>query len=303
MLTFIISVLSVYFFILLGFVLKKKFGEQIDNRSMTIMSIYGLSPILCFWGIMMKPLDLEFVMGPVLYLGVTLSVLLLSVITGPVLFRDRKEQSIFTVSPLIGNTGNLGTPLAILLFGTESVFYANAIGIANIFFVYTVGIFFYSLGNHTIKASMLNIAKMPVIWAAIVAILLNLYGVKLSEPIMHGLQMGAYASMTIQLLLFGIFLGSVTIRENNLKLTVSVMTVKFLLIPLTGLFAVSLFEVSPLLQNIVLLQLCVPLALVNATLATLYGCKPNSVIVNVLVSMLIFIVFSLLIIHFSGVDL
>lgn len=300
MATLLISILSVYFFILIGFILKKRFTDRIDDQSLTLISIYGLQPLLAFWGIMIKPLDSDFVLAPVIYLGIILSVLVLLLLIGKQLFTDQKERSIFTVAPLIGNTGNLGIPLGIILFGAESAYYTNAINLANVFFVYTVGIFFYSLGNYTAREAMKNIATMPVLWVALLAVLLNLNEVTFSKPIMQGLQMGAYASMVVQLLLFGIYLASIRIQESNLKLMGLVNGTKFLLIPALGLIVLATITLDPMLKGIILLELIVPLALTNATLATLYHCKPNEVTGNILVSSLLFIFFSAVVLELLG---
>ncbi|WP_245394676.1 AEC family transporter [Sulfurospirillum diekertiae] len=70
---------------------------------------------------------------------------------------DIKEKSIITICVIIGNTGNLGIPLGIALFGDDSILYMSMINITNVFIVYTLGVFFYSRGNFSIKQSLFNI--------------------------------------------------------------------------------------------------------------------------------------------------
>ena len=77
----------------------------------------------------------------------------------------------------------------------------------------------------------MNILKLPVLWAAMVAIALNVSGYHPSEAIDKTLMMGAYASMTMQLVLFGIYLYGIKLGELNAKLSIWVSRTKFILIP------------------------------------------------------------------------
>lgn len=211
------------------------------------------------------------------------------VFTGKAVFSDPKDRSIATVAALIGNTGNLGIPLGIALFGEGSILYTTVINLFNVFCVYTVGVFFYSLGSFSVKASLLNIARLPVLWLAGLAVWMNLSGFDLPASIDRSLQMGAYASMVVQLLIFGIYLYSVKPNLHGLKLSGVVLFNKFLMIPALGFSALFFWPLPPELAAIALLQLAVPLAVANVNLAALYGCKPVNVTENVLLSSVLFL--------------
>ncbi len=294
LLNLLISLSSIYAFILAGFLLKKSFKEKINDYTLTLLSIYTLSPIMVFWGFMLKPIDRELLMSPVVFLGISL------VAFGVLLFfarffTDRQERSIATAAPLIGNTGNIGIPLCIMLLGDASVPYTNAINLVNIFLVYILGVFFYSLGTYTIKDSLFNILKMPVIWSALFAIVLNLTGVTLPANVMKALEMGAYSSMAIQLILFGTFLYSAKLRSFSRRLFLSVLGMKFLLIPFIAFFTLLYLDLGKLISGVIFIELAVPLAITNATLATLYNCKPQEVTAQIFYSTLFFVPYSILV--------
>ena len=206
-----------------------------------------------------------------------------------ILFSDTKERSIATVAVLIGNTGNLGIPLGIALFGEVSVPYLTLINLVNVFVVYTIGVFYYSRGEFSIRQSLLNIIKLPVLWAAMVAIALNLVGYVPSVAVDKTLMMGAYASITMQLVLFGIYLYGIKLTEINIRLTVWVSATKFILIPLIALVVLRMVEMDPMVKGILFLELIVPLAVANVNLASLYNCIPRSVTVQVFVTSVLFL--------------
>ncbi|MBD3806533.1 AEC family transporter [Sulfuricurvum sp.] len=283
------SILGIYLFIAVGFVAKWVFKEKIDDRTITLLSVYFLQIFLTFWGLLKRPIDTELLFAPALYLGICLVALLLMIPLARMLFADTKERSIATVAALIGNTGNLGIPLGIALFGEMSVPYLTLINLVNVFVVYTIGVFYYSRGEFSVRDSLINILKLPVLWVAMVAIALNLIGYTPSPAIDKTLMMGAYASMTIQLILFGIYLYGIKLREINLRLSAWVNGAKFVLIPVITWVVLGMVEMDATVKGILFLELIVPLAVANVNLASLYNCSPRTVTVEVFTTSTLFL--------------
>jgi predicted permease len=283
------SIMGIYLFIAVGFGAKWVFKEKIDDRTITLLSVYFLQIFLTFWGLLKRPIDTELIFAPALYLGISLLALLLMIPLAKLLFSEPKERSIATVAALIGNTGNLGIPLGIALFGEMSVPYLTLINLVNVFVVYTIGVFYYSRGEFSIRDSLMNILKLPVLWAAMIAISLNLIGYQPSQAVDKTLMMGAYASMTMQLVLFGIYLYGITLKEVNLRLTAWVNGTKFLLIPLIAFIVLQYVDMDATVKGILFLELIVPLAVANVNLASLYNCSPRTVTVEVFTTSVLFL--------------
>ena len=289
MTSILFSVLGIYIFILVGYFAKRQFKEQIDERTITLLSVYFLQVFLTFWGLLKRPIDTTLIATPMVYLSVVFIALLLMLPIVKQLFADPKERSIATVAALIGNTGNLGIPLGIAIFGEASIPYTTVINLANVFFVYTVGVYFYSRGSFDAKQSLLNIVKLPILWAALMAITLNYVGYMPSESIEKTLMMGAYASMTMQLVLFGIYLYDVKIKELNLLLTYWSVGVKFVLLPLIAFFVIRFTDLPTLIKGILFMELMMPLAVSNVNLAALYTCRPKDTTAQVFISSILFL--------------
>jgi len=285
----LLSLLGIYLFIAVGFGAKWTFKEKIDDRTITLLSVYFLQIFLTFWGLLKRPISTDLLFAPSLYLLITMIALLLMIPLSKILFTDPKERSIATVAALIGNTGNLGIPLGIALFGEESIPYTTLINLVNVFVVYTIGVFYYSRGEFSVRDSLLNILKLPILWAAIVAIALNLGGYHPSEAIDKTLMMGAYASITMQLVLFGIYLYGIQLGELNSKLTAWVNGTKFILLPLIAWIVLGRVEMEPMVKGILFLELIVPLAVANVNLASLYNCAPRTVTAQVFITSVLFL--------------
>jgi predicted permease len=285
----IIAVVAIYIFIVLGYIAKKVFKEKIDEKTLILISIYFLQPILVFWGLTSTNIDSQAIKVPLVYITIILISLIFTYIFGKILFKDTKDSSIFTVSNLIGNTGNLGIPLGIALFGEESLIYTSLINIINIFFIYTVGIYFYAKGSYSLKQSLKEMLKIPILWFAFFAIIFNINSISIPPEITKALQMGGYSAMVIQLMIFGIYLYSIKLKEINKKLNISSIVVKSIILPLIGFIFLMAIDYNHYIGAIIFLQIIVPLAVNNVNIASLYDCKPTQVASIVLFSSIVFI--------------
>ncbi|AFL67903.1 AEC family transporter [Sulfurospirillum barnesii] len=307
--TIAISILSIYAFIFLGFMAKRMLKEEMNEKGMILMSIYFLQPMLSFWGLSTKPIELELLQAPFWYLLISFICVLLSSAIAYLFFKDDiKEKSIVTICVVLGNTGNLGIPLGMALFGEASIIYMSMINITNVFVVYTLGVYFYSRGNFSIKQSLLNIIKLPVIWFASLALIMNVCDIQLHPAMKTPLQMGAYCTMVIQLVIFGMYLYNIKLRSINYKLLLHVSLIKFIMTPLiAGWILYGILDLEPMLATLIFIELIVPLAVTNVNLAALYECKPLDVTVLVFFTSLVFIPFfifvSNLLQHFRIVSL
>jgi hypothetical protein len=285
-----LAITSIYLFILIGFVAKKIFNEQIDEKTLILISLYFLQPMLTFWGLTRAPIDFNLVLTPFLYFIIVTIVLIILIFVGKYLFDDQKDRSIFIATSLIGNTGNLGIPLGIALFGESSVPYTSIINIANIFFIYTVGIYFFAKSAFSFKESILQMAKIPIIWFALFALYFNYRGFHIHPQLELVLQMGAYATIVVQLVIFGVYLAKTKIVSHNYKLSLSTSFVKLIFLPIVGICVVFISPLPNDIASILIISLLVPLAVNNVNISALYDCKPYDVTAIVFFSTALFLV-------------
>ncbi len=265
------------------------FKEAIDDKTITLINVYFLQIFLTFWGLLIRPVDITLLYAPSVYLIIVVIVLIISALVAKKLFSDKKEYSIASVAAIIGNTGNLGIPLNIAIFGEESIPYTTIINLMNVFVVYTIGVYYYSRGSFDVKTSLKNIVKLPILWAASAAIILSMQGYKPSDEIMKVLMMGAYASIVMQLFLFGLYLYGTEVKEISKRLTLWIISIKFLFLPAITFLILYNIEMDSMVKGIIFLELLMPLAIANVNFASLYDCKPKIVTALVFISSLMFL--------------
>lgn len=237
-----------------------------------------------------SPINYEFIASPIAYLSIVLIVLVFLIPLSKVLFKQRQEQSIYLAVALVGNTGNLGIPFGIALFGIESVPYTSIINIANIFFIYIFSVYFFAREQFKLKDALLSIIKIPGIWFALLALLINYNGLTINEHIYTALEMGSYTSMVIQLIIFGIYLSSVKVKTIPWYSSLQISFVKHIVLPIAGIiFVVNFTDLNSYVASILIMELMVPLAVNNVNLAALYHCKPYAVAASILISSALFV--------------
>jgi predicted permease len=272
-----LSTAGIYLFIFLGFVGKKRLGKGLDERSLVLVSIYLLQPMLVFWGLTRHPINREVIEAPAVFLIIIFFILVFTLPFAKILFDDARDRSVVTIASIVGNTGNLGIPLGMALFGEKSVIYTSIINLANVFLVYTVGVYFYARGTSTVSESVKNIFRLPAIWFGCAAIGFNLGGMHIPSSLEMPLEMGAYATMVLQLMIFGIYLATVRLHDIQWSLLFFVGGMKFIFIPFVSWKILSILNLPPILFDIILLELIVPMAVMNVNLAALYDCKADQV--------------------------
>lgn len=288
MISTLLSIIFVYVFILLGYMAKRIFKDDMNTKTLTLMSVYFLQPFVTIWGFSTAKLHSEHLYVPFIYLAIILILLVPTIILGKMIFDDPKERAIFSIAGFVGNTGNIGIPLGIALFGEASVIYTTLINIANVFVVYIIGVYIYSRGSFSIKDSLFNIVKIPIIPASAVAIYINVYDIPLSSQIQEFFKMGAYAGIVLQLFLLGTFLQGICIRKLHPKLFIGTISQKFIIVPLATAIILSFTDLPLFVQGVLFMEMMVPLAVANINLASLYNCRPKDVTSLILLSTLLF---------------
>lgn len=83
----VVAILSIYVFILFGFIAKKIFKEQIQERGMSIITVYFLHPIFSFWGLSTKPITLSLLQVPLYYVIISCLTIFLGYIFARLFFQ------------------------------------------------------------------------------------------------------------------------------------------------------------------------------------------------------------------------
>jgi predicted permease len=271
------NVFLIYMFVFIGFLAKRIHPDTMHEQAFVKLYIYFLMPFVMIWGILSKPLSKDLFVIPMVFLLILLIGFAISLFISKFWLVDPKNQAIGAITGLIGNTGNMGIPIGLAVYGVESVPYTAMINLVNAIFVMTIGAYTYSRGTFSVKESILNVLKLPMVWATGLAFFIQWKHILISKDVFHFLEMGAYTGLVIQLIIFGMFLATVSWNTVYPKIAAIVLACKFIVLPMIALIFVRLFKINHFFSQLLFLQTLVPIAVNNVNLASLYDCYPDKV--------------------------
>ncbi|MBF0315815.1 MAG: AEC family transporter [Oligoflexia bacterium] len=296
-----LKILPFYFLIFIGFLLG--ISMKIDLRSISTVVIYAITPMVVFKGVVDKHFSYDLLYIPLVVYAIFTTLSLLSLLASriaPALTHthDKRVRAIVSFTAAAGNTGYIGLPLTLAIFGEEAISIAVLAIFGNVLFEYTIGIYFLSRGNFTRTQSLLKLLKLPALYALLVGIvvkyLMNHHGLQFPGSVYDLLThfQGAYS--TLGMLFVGLTLATTKLKNIHVFALIYPIFSRFLLSPLltTALIFLDknlfhLFSASPqtaLIYNVVLLLSCTPVAANSVMFANLVGLPADDAAIAVIIS-------------------
>lgn len=275
-------VLPTFIVILIGFIFGKTKKRNIS--AVVDITIYIALPALVFTSMMEKQIILEDAFK------IWVSALLVMVGCGLVswiVFKILKQKHSALYIPItIMNTVNIPFPIIYLAFGVEGLFAATLFYIPNAILIYSWGV--YVASGKKFSESIKEVLKVPLIYAAIIALLFNLMRVNVPDLIIGPLQFIGLMAIPLILLVLGYNLSNVKITSLPTTFLASFFRMGIGL--LLGFAVVYLFNLQGILRAVVILDSAMPAAVFSSVLATKYKNEADLVSSVVFVTTLISLV-------------
>lgn len=262
-----------------GFVIGKRYNP--DPRTLSVYLIYLFTPSLVFKGIYTTELETtELAALAALVLGVAFGTMGIAYLAARLLKFNSRSESALLLTVLLVNAANYGISVATFAFGEV----AGSIGIVyyvvNSMLGNVLGVYLASRGSSSVKEAMLNVLKVPIIYAALFGLLLKLTEVKLPLMLERSVTIAADASIPLMLALLGLQLSRISFRpeekdEDTLAtnwFAVALATsIRLLIAPMIGFALATLFGLTGLVFKVAILQSAMPTAVLASALATQFG--------------------------------
>ena len=243
---------------------------HIDSRSLGRVIFYLFSPVLVFSLLIHNNLPLADVartMGFSAAMFLAMFLLTLGIVR--ILRLDRLSMTALLLTVAFANTGNYGLPLVSFAFGENALAYATLYFVANSILFNTVGVLIASLGHLDFKQAMLDLLKVPTVYAVALAVILNQFSVTLPQPLTRTVDLAANGAIPMMLVLLGVELSRV--QWSNNKGLVSLGTgLRLVVGPLVGLLLAIPFGLSGAAHQANVAEAAMPAAVTNTVLATEY---------------------------------
>lgn len=268
-----------------GFALGKLL--HIEPRSLGRVVFYVFSPVLIFDVLVQNQLELT--QAAVVIAFALCFILLIGALTFVLGYLFRLERTALVailITTMFANTGNYGLPLVSFAFGEEALSYAGIYFITTTVLFYTFGVFLASLGHMTFREALVGIFRIPMMYAVVLAILINISNIEIPVPVARAVELAAGGTIPLMLVLLGVQLTQVEFSGSQRALQLSV-SLRLIVAPLMALAFAALFGLQGFSHQASVTQASMP-SMVSATvLAAEYNLDAKLVTAVVFISTLL----------------
>ena len=279
------NIVPVFVAIGVGYALERRFGIQIKSVSRTVF--YALSPCLIFSSLVQSTVSgEEFWNITSFQILITLGVALVAWGVARGLRFDRVMESAFLLATLFVNAGNYGLSINLLAFGEAALARAIIYFVVSSVLINTAGVYLASRGKARAFDALVNVFKVPLVYAVLLAVLVNLVKLDLTgSPIFKAVEMMGKAAVPLMLLLLGMQLADTRLTQGiklaGLATIIRLVVTPALAWPLANLLSLA----GPTLQAC-LVEASMPTAVTATVLAIEFDAQPEFVTSVVLLSTL-----------------
>jgi len=268
-------VLPVFIIIGAGFVAARML--TIDAQTLSRVSLYVLGPALVFSKLVETTVTGTDLVQIVVFTVVgTLLVLALSWVVARLLRLNRSTESAFVLSCSFVNSGNYGLPLVLFAFGQAGLERALIYFVTGAFMMNTVAVFVASRGQAKARTSLLNIFRVPMIYAIVIAFAIRAANLEIPGFISQPLGLTGDAAIPVMLLLVGIQLAGVSFGKQARLICVATL-VRLVGGAVVGVALATVMGLAGVTRQACIVEHSAPTGVMTGILALEFGTEPELV--------------------------
>ncbi|OQB12734.1 MAG: Membrane transport protein [Candidatus Omnitrophica bacterium ADurb.Bin205] len=268
-----IAVLQIFMLSAVGFLLvRKRFlsGRGLDDLSRLVMDVS--LPVLIFCQLIK---DFSFCLYPNWWVFplISIAITVFGLVAGFLFVRfiDKEQEKLQFLSLVaFQNSGYLPLALVAALFPAQSL---GEIFIYLFLFLMGFNLVMFSLGVHILnfhkekKIKLSSLLSMPVL-ATLLGLVIVYFGINKLFPdsLIKPLRILGDTTLPLAMIVVGGNLAQINLKAINKKAVILLILVKMIILPLSGILFLRVFNISGLLGLLILIQLAMPSAVTVSTI-------------------------------------
>lgn len=261
---------------------------RLDVRTISRAAFYLFAPALVFDSLSTSSIGgREFGSIAAAVVGVTLMMWAAGEVMGRVLHLDGPTHSAFLLSTLFMNAGNYGLPVVLFAFGEEGLARASVYFTVNAALNASLGVYLAARGCQPARLALRRVAGVPLVYAALLGLGLNLTGMTLPAPVAKAVHLLGQASVPAMLLTLGIQLAQTLSRRQSGSHVPALGVAaagRLVLAPALTLALAWGLGLQGLTRDVVLVESAMPTAVMTTILAAEFECDTGFVTLTVFVT-------------------
>lgn len=288
------TMLKLFLLLVLGFVLFKcHIFDEYTNKKISALIVNVASPMLIISsiaGVEGNDKSIVFLMigaGILMYIGF----IILGKIINRIFPFPKKDWPVYECMVVFANTGFMGYPVLLDVFGQEAVFYASLIHMAFNFFVYTYAILCLTKSDDS--EFKLNFKQLltPGIVLIFIGILIYLFDMQLPSVLMDTINSIGSLIAPLSMMMIGSSLAVYPIKDSFTDWRSYVFAfVRLIIVPFMTMIVCRLLHINPYYANITIITNAMPVGSMVLMLATQYNANVKIVTKNIVVSTLLSVI-------------
>ena len=288
------TMLKLFLLLILGFVLFKcHIFYEYTNKKISALIVNVASPMLIISsiaGVEGSNKSIVFLMigaGILMYIGF----IILGKIINRIFPFPKKDWPVYECMVVFANTGFMGYPVLLDVFGQEAVFYASLIHMAFNFFVYTYAIMCLTKGDDS--EFKLNFKQLltPGIILIFVGIFIYLFDIQLPSVLMDTINSVGSLTAPLSMMMIGSSLAVYPIKDSFTDWRSYVFAfVRLMIVPFVTMIMCRLLHIDAYYANITIITNAMPVGSMVLMLATQYNANVKIVTRNIVVSTLLSVI-------------
>ena len=288
------TMLKLFLLLVLGFVLFKcHIFDEYTNKKISALIVNVASPMLIISsiaGVEGSNKSIVFLMigaGILMYIGF----IILGKIINRIFPFPKKDWPVYECMVVFANTGFMGYPVLLDVFGQEAVFYASLIHMAFNFFVYTYAIMCLTKGDDS--EFKLNFKQLltPGIILIFVGIFIYLFDIQLPSVLMDTINSVGSLTAPLSMMMIGSSLAVYPIKDSFTDWRSYVFAfVRLMIVAFVTMIMCRLLHIDAYYANITIITNAMPVGSMVLMLATQYNANVKIVTRNIVVSTLLSVI-------------
>lgn len=288
------TMLKLFLLLVLGFVLFKcHIFDEYTNKKISALIVNVASPMLIISsiaGVEGNDKSIVFLMigaGILMYIGF----IILGKIINRIFSFPKKDWPVYECMVVFANTGFMGYPVLLDVFGQEAVFYASLIHMAFNFFVYTYAIMCLTKGDDSEFKFNFKQLLTPGIVLIFIGILIYLFDIQLPSVLMDTINSVGSLTAPLSMMMIGSSLAVYPIKDSFTDCRSYVFAfVRLIIVPFVTMIVCRLLHINPYYANITIITNAMPVGSMVLMLATQYNANVKIVTRNIVVSTLLSVI-------------
>lgn len=272
---FVNVVLPVFIVAGFGFAIERRYRVPVVPINQIVL--YLLMPCFIFVSLLSFPLRSEepLRIGAFVVL-LTLVMIAIAAVVAVAMRLDRKTTSALMLTAAFPNLGNYGLSVVLLAYGAEGVRFGTILFAVQMIFALTLAVFIASSGHASLRDSLVQVARQPVLYAVAAALFFGLTETPVPTFAHAALSLAGQAAIPMMLLVLGMQISD-TGRIEEPRLTVVAIVTRLVIGTVAGVLLADALGLTGIARSVMIVGAAMPTAVFTTLTATRYGARPRFV--------------------------